>query len=523
MDIHEEAAIHGLRIATGQQMREFDRRAVEEFGVPSIVLMENAGRHVADVVRTLLTTLTGKRVCIVSGKGNNGGDGFVAARHLRDNGAQVSVLLLGDPADVKGDARVNLDILLKSGGQVESLTTAARLSSVLARSHAVVDAIFGTGLRGEVTGLPAEIIETINESGVPVVAVDLPSGLDADSGRIWGVCVRANQTVTFALPKIGLLSYPGAMYAGEVIVGEIGIPHQLYDDIKTELTDDAWVTSRLPRRLPDSHKGTFGTTIVLAGSAGFTGAAAMASEAALKVGAGLCTLGIPISMQDVMAVKLTEMMTRGLPETDSRALSADALEPALDLCSKATSVVLGCGLGTHPGTCEFVYRFLSSAKLPVVVDADALNCLAKDTRILEGEHGELVLTPHPGEMARLLGTRSDSIQSNRMDVVREAAARFRSVVVLKGARTLVADPSGRVFVNPTGNAGLAKGGTGDVLAGCIGGLIAQGVGAFDAAVCGVFIHGRAGDLAASAVGTAGMLAGDLLGALPKTLKDLCGS
>lgn len=508
------------KIVTAEQMREFDRRAQEEFGVPSITLMENAGRGVAEAVRALLDSLTGRRVTVIAGRGNNGGDGSVAARLLHDSRAEVSVFLLADPADVSGDAKTNLDLLLRAKVPLKPIQSASEIESALLDSEVVVDAIFGTGLRGDITGLASDVIDAINTCGRPVVAVDIPSGLDADTGRIWGVCVRADCTVTFALPKTGLMTYPGADCVGELVVADIGIPHQLYDEIETEVTGDTWVAERLPKRARDAHKGTFGTVLVIAGSPGLTGAAAMAGEAALRSGAGLSTVAVPIGLQDVMAAKLTEVMTAGLPETESRTLSAKALKPALDLSEKATALVLGCGLGTHPDTCEFVKQFVRSVRKRMVVDADGLNCLAGDAGVLEGEHGELVVTPHPGEMARLLGTASAEIQSNRIDTAKLAASRFRSVVVLKGARTVIADPSGRVFVNTTGNVGMATGGTGDVLSGAIGGLLAQGLSPFDAAVCGVYIHGRAGDIAASELGEAGMIAGDVLRSLPIALNEL---
>ncbi len=512
---------HARKIATSAQMREFDRRASDEFGVPSIVLMENAGRNVFDAVRDRLGTVRRRRVAVVCGKGNNGGDGFVVARHLRDAGADVHVLLLGDPNGVTGDAKVNLHILRKTGLEVKSIESAADVQLALDRSELIVDAIFGTGLRGDVQGLAADAIHAINASGLPVVSVDIPSGLDADTGRILGVCVKAECTVTFALPKIGLLSFPGATCVGNLIVGDIGIPLSLYDEVNIELTGEEWVCAHLPKRPSDGHKGTFGTTVVLAGSRGFTGAAAMASEAVLRVGAGLSTLGIPLSLQDIMATKLTEVMTRGLPETEVLSLSTAALEPALTLCDKAASVVLGCGLGTHASTCEFVQQFISAIKKPIVVDADGLNCLA-DAHILEGAHGDLVITPHPGEMARLLGISIADVQTDRIGTALAASSRFHCVTVLKGARTLIAEPSGRVYMNPTGNSGMATGGTGDVLSGTIGGLLAQGLSPLDAAVCGVYVHGRAGDIAASTVGMAGMIAGDVLRALPEALMELYG-
>lgn len=513
---------HAMKVAAAAQMRELDRRAEEKFGVPSIVLMENAGRHVALEVQSLLGSALGKKVSIVCGKGNNGGDGFVAARHLLDAGVDSSVYLLSDPDDVKGDAAVNLRILLESGASVTSVESSSELLASLRASDVVVDAIFGTGLSGEVRGLPKEAINAINDARRPVVAVDVPSGLDSDTGRVLGDCVRADCTVTFALPKIGLVSYPGVWFVGRLVVADIGIPHHLYESIAVELTGEDWIAAHLPPRPPDAHKGTFGTGLVIAGSSGMTGAAALAAEAVLRVGAGLSILAIPSSLQDLMAMKLTEVMTRGLPETETRSLASAAVQPARELCEKASAVVLGCGIGTYPETRSFVREFVTSAKLPLLVDADGLNCLAEDSSVLEGAHADLVITPHPGEMGRLLGTSASDVESDRIDAARQAASRFNCVAVLKGARTVIADPSGYVFLNPTGNAGMATGGTGDVLAGAIGGLLAQGLGIVEAAVCGTFVHGLAGDIATEEIGEAGLIAGDVLGALPLALKELYG-
>ncbi|HEY3298030.1 MAG TPA: NAD(P)H-hydrate dehydratase [Armatimonadota bacterium] len=509
-----------LKISTSDQMREFDSRAVEEFGVPSIVLMENAGRLTSDVACRLLGTPLGKRICVLAGKGNNGGDGFVAARHLRDAGAQVSVFLVGHHSGVKGDARINLDSLLKTGLEVTPANSLSDVKCSLAESDLIIDAIFGTGLTGDVKGFPAELIKAVNSSSCPVLAVDIPSGLDADTGKILGVCVEADCTVTFALPKVGLLTYPGADYAGRLIVGSIGLPSQLFDEVNIELPMPAWISSHLPRRPANSYKGTYGTLALIAGSNGFTGAAAMAADAAVRAGVGLCTLGIPGSLQNLMAAKLTEVMTRGLPETVEGTLSAKALQPALDLCRKSTVVGIGCGLGHNADTREFVQEFVRTIDRPLVVDADGLNCLAANPRILEGPHSNLIITPHPGEMSRLLGTTTAEIESNRLEAVREAASRFHCVAVLKGARTLIAHPSGRVFVNPTGNPGLATGGTGDVLTGIISGFLAQGVDPIDAAVCGVYIHGKSGDIAAERIGPVGIIARDVIKCIPEALRGM---
>lgn len=509
-----------MKIATAAQMKEFDRRASDDFGVPGIVLMENAGREVFEAAREALGDPRGKRVTVVAGRGNNGGDGFVAARRLIEAGALVSVYLLGRPDEVRGDAKANLDILLDSGVPIPIVSAAEELSSSLCCCDLIVDAIFGTGLSGEVAGLASEVIRAVNASGIPVISVDVPSGLDADSGSVLGDCVRADRTVTFALPKIGLVTYPGAACVGRLIVADIGIPKCLYEEVGVELVEERMVADKLPTRPPDAHKGTFGHATIIAGSLGLTGAAALASEAALRVGAGLATLGCPAGLWNVMATKLTEVMTRGLPDKGNLSISSEAVAQALELVERGDSVILGCGLGTHPETVEFVRRFLRSASKPMVIDADGLNALAQSTGVLDGDHCELVLTPHPGEMARLLGTGTEAVQSNRMDVAKEAASRFRSVVVLKGARTVIADPSGRVFVNPTGGPGLATGGTGDVLAGAIGGLLAQGLSTLDAAICGAFVHGRAGDIAEERLGSAGMVAGDVLRTLPHALKGL---
>ncbi len=505
------------KVATSAQMRKFDRRAVEEFGIPSLTLMENAGRRVAETAASEFGPLTGKRVTILAGRGNNGGDGFVVARYLKDSGAKIRVFLLAAKDDVKGDARVNLD---KLDLPVEANPAMNEIRAALVDSDLVIDAILGTGIRDDVRGLAADVIEAMNNSVCKVLAVDLPSGLDTDNGRICGVCVRADCTVTFALPKIGLYTYPGASCVGKMIVGDIGIPPALYEEVNVEVIGDEWVSARLPDRSADSHKGTFGTALVIAGSSGFIGAAALASEAVLRIGAGLSVAAVPGGLQDVLAVKVTEVMTRPLPETEMRAVSHAALNPALELSAKADAVVIGCGLGAWPDTGRFVRKFLRLVDKPTVVDADALNCLSDDPTPLEGKHADMALTPHPGEMARLLGTNIEQIQSDRVGAVRKAASRFGSVVVLKGAHTLIAEPSGRVFINVTGNSGMATGGTGDVLAGAIGGLLAQGLSPLDAAVCGTYIHGMAGDIAASKLGEPGMIAGDVLRYLPKALKSL---
>lgn len=510
-----------MRIVTADQMRELDRRASEEFGVPSIVLMENAGLRTFDVAYRMLAGIEGRRVAIVCGRGNNGGDGFVVARHLHQVGADVRVLLVGRAEDVRGDARVNLDIAEHSGILIEEVSDISHVKTALAHSDLIVDALFGTGIRDEVTGLPGEIIDAVNESNRPILAVDLPSGLAADTGQICGRCVHADETVTFGLPKIGLAVYPGAGYAGNVSVAEIGIPNSAFAtaNINTFVIESDDVLYRLPDRPSDAHKGTFGHAAVIAGSVGMTGAAAMASEAAVRIGAGLVTLGIPERLNDVLEVKLTEVMTVPMPETNAGSFSVEAKQKALALIHRCDAAALGPGLSKNPETVRFMLELLPEIERPLVIDADGLNAVSEDVSVLGRLKSPAVITPHPGEMSRLTGTHSAEIQSNRLKAAQEAAERFGAVVVLKGASTVIASPDGETWINSTGSVALASGGTGDILTGAIVGFLAQGLSPLDAAICTVYIHGRAGELAAEEIGEAGVAATDLLPRLPRAIRE----
>lgn len=511
-----------MRIVTAEQMRTLDRRATEEFGVPSIVLMENAGVRAFDVALDMLSEIDGSRVLVIAGKGNNGGDGFVVARHFHEVGVDVRVALVGRIEDVKGDAGVNLGIAKKSGIVIDEIAELGDLPMKLAHCDLIVDALLGTGIRGEVTGFAGEVIDAINASGKTVVAVDLPSGLDADTGEIGGRCVIADATVTFALPKIGLVSYPGLDYAGDLYVAEIGIPASAFDTagISSFVTESDDILYRMPDRAPDAHKGTFGHVAVIAGSIGLTGAAAMSSMSAVRIGAGLVTLAVPESLNDILAAKVTEVMTVPLAETESRSFSLGAMKQALELVGRCDSVAIGPGVGKDPETVKFVLEMLPAIDCPMVIDADGLNAVSEDTSVLSSVKSAVVLTPHPGEMARLLGTSTAEIQSNRLETARQAAKKFGAVVVLKGAATVIASPDGEVWVNTTGSPALATGGTGDVLTGAIVGLLAQGLSAIDAAICGVYIHGKAGELAAEEFGDAGVAATDLLPLLPRAIERL---
>jgi len=511
-----------MKLVTASEMRELDRRAIQDLGIPSLVLMENAGRTTYRILRREFPGLQGE-VAVVAGPGNNGGDGFVVARYLANAGLPVAVFLLGPRDRVSGDARVNLEILVHLGIAVKEILAETDLNPALhrlAKAGLIVDALLGTGLNSPVTGLMAALIEGINHLRPPVLAVDIPTGLSADTGKVLGVALKAQVTVTYGCPKLGQVLPPGRDYVGRLWQVDIGIPPILARDLPLELAEAGEMRALLPPRPFGSHKGTFGHLLVLAGSQGKTGAAAMAAEAALRAGAGLVTVGVPASLNDILEVKLTEAMTLPLPEAaGARALGAAALTPILKFVDEKFTMALGPGIGTHPETRELVRRLVQDLPQPMVIDADGLNNLAGATAGLKGAAGPRILTPHPGEMARLVGLTTPEVQARRLDLARETAAQFGVTLVLKGAQTVVAAPDGRASLNSTGNPVLASGGTGDVLTGLIGGFLAQGLTPWDAARLGVYLHGLAADFFVSRHGRRGMIAGDLLAVLPQMLTE----
>ncbi|MFZ2090014.1 MAG: NAD(P)H-hydrate dehydratase [Desulfobaccales bacterium] len=511
-----------MKLVTATQMRELDRRTIEDVGVPSLVLMENAGRGTYRVIRREFPELSGE-VVVLAGRGNNGGDGFVVARHLANEGFPVTVFLMAARDQIQGDALVNLNILTQLGVEVEEILGEDQLSYVAHRlgwAELIVDALLGTGLNSPVRGLLAQLITRLHQARPPVVAVDIPSGLSADTGDPLGVAVEADVTVTYGYPKIGQLMPEGRDFCGRLWLVDIGIPPFLAQDIGVELAEASDLRFKLPPRPVDSHKGTFGHLAVVAGSEGKTGAVALTAEAALRTGAGLVTAAVPASLNDILEVKLTEAMTLPLPEAGkARALGEKALAPLMDFLADKTALALGPGLGTHPETQALVRALVRDCPLPMVVDADGVNALAGNLGVLTRPAGPRLLTPHPGEMARLLGATSKEVQSRRLETARQFAATHGVWLVLKGAQTVVADPEGRLSLNPTGNPVLASGGTGDVLTGLIGGLLAQGLSPWDAARLGVFLHGLAADYLVENVGQRGHIAGDLLTCLPELLTE----
>jgi hydroxyethylthiazole kinase-like uncharacterized protein yjeF len=510
-----------MKLVTAAQMRELDRRAIEELGLPSLVLMENAGRTTYEILRRQFPAPAGE-VAVLAGRGNNGGDGYVVARYLAQDGLPVVVFLLGLKEQVKGDARVNLEILGRLAVEVVEVETEADLNPVLhrlARAGLIVDALLGTGLDKPVAGLLADLIAKVNHLRAPVLAVDLPTGLSADTGEVLGVALKAQVTVTFGWPKLGHILPPGRDYVGRLYQVNISIPPGLAAQTSTELAEAEEMRRLLPDRPWDGHKGTFGHLLVLAGSAGKTGAATLASEGALRAGAGLVTLGIAASLNDILEVKIAEAMTLPLPEAAGvRALGRAALSPVLKFLSDRDALALGPGLGTHPETQELVRQLVATLPQPLVVDADGVNALAGDLAALPAP-GPRILTPHPGEMARLVGASVQEVQADRLGLAWETARRLGVVLVLKGAQTLVAAPDGRLSLNSTGNPALASGGTGDVLTGLIGGYLAQGLAPYDAARLGVYLHGLAADFWAARYGPRSLTAGDLLNVFPEVVAE----
>ncbi|HWR39387.1 MAG TPA: NAD(P)H-hydrate dehydratase [Patescibacteria group bacterium] len=516
-----------MKLVTAAQMRGIDHQAIHQYGIPGVVLMETAGNAVARRIVEVLSTAADKKICVFAGKGNNGGDGYVIARFLQSQGARVKVFLVGSRQEVSGDARVNLDVIERMGMEICEIKDTTKwdiIGVAVSFADCLVDALLGTGFNGELQGVMLKTVELINRSGKPVFAVDIPSGVHADTGQIGGSAIKATYTVSLGMLKPGILLYPGAEYAGEVTLAELGIPSAVIaeQEIRCNLLTAATVQRLLPQRTANSHKGMWGRIVVVAGSRGFSGAAALAATGALRAGAGLVTLAAPAGIQGILATKLTEVMTRALPETPGGGLDLTAVEEVRQLAGGADVLALGPGLGTQAETRELVREVLRTVSCPLVLDADALNALVGYTEELAQIEALAVLTPHPGEMARLLRVSIDDVQKDRIGVTQRAASAWNCIVVLKGARTVVAFPDGEVFLNSTGNAGMASGGTGDVLTGVIAALIGQGLSSHDAAVCGVYLHGLAGDIVAQN-GMTGLTAGDLAAALPAALHGMKNS
>lgn len=515
-----------MKVLTAEQMREVDRLTTERYNVPGILLMENAAARTVEAIEKTFGAMSGRRALVICGKGNNGGDGAAVARLLTIKGAAVDVLLLGRTDEARGDARTNFEIIrafaasLQQTRLIEIENSDQLRGAVTAHTpDVIIDAIFGTGLTRPAAGLFAEAIEQINALGqrVPVVAVDVPSGVASDDGELIGPAVRAHLTVTFTAPKTANVLPPACESGGQLVVGHIGSPDELIDACGSQLSfvqqDDvaAWLASS--RRGPQANKGDAGKVLVIAGSTGKTGAACLVGEAAMRAGAGLVTIATPESSQKVVAAHvISECMTEPLTESAHGAVSREAVERAMELAAARDVVAMGPGLGSSEETTRaFVRAMVVQRERPMVLDADALNALVPWAENVAGSSAHpLILTPHPGEMARLTGKTISNILHNRVEAAREFATTHSVILVLKGSRTLIAAPEGEVYVNPTGNAGMATGGTGDVLTGIVTGLLAQKPDdPLAATIAAVYLHGLAGDLAAAKFGTRAMIATDI--------------
>lgn len=506
-------------LLTAAQMREADRQAIEEIGLPGALLMENAGRAAAAVLQQRFADSFPGPVLVLAGKGNNGGDGYVLARTLQQAGWQVHTLVLAAAESIAGDAALHLQILLRCGGAVEFVSADAALEVALSRQTGVrvaVDALLGTGLANAVQGLYARAIDWLNEGTAPILALDIASGVDATRGRILGHAVQASATVSFAAAKLGQVLYPGAACCGSLEVVDIGLPMAAPLPAAERHT---WVDARtaaalLPSRPVTGHKGTFGHLLVVGGCRGKSGALALSAAGGLRSGAGLITAAGPASLLPLLSQQLLEVMTAPLAEVDGH-LSMQALPVLQQLWQDKAALALGPGLGETDEARALARRLLVDCPLPLVLDADGLNALGAQPELLLQRAGRAaVLTPHPGEMARLCGCSIAEVEADRVAAARSFATRYQVVLVLKGARSLIATPHGEIFVNSSGNPGLASGGSGDVLTGLIGGLLAQGLTASAAAVLGVYLHGLAAERLSRHMGQAGLAASDLARELP---------
>ena len=536
-----------MRLCTNKQMRSIDRRAIEDHGLSGYELMERAGCRVAETARQLLGGVSGRSIFVACGKGNNGGDGFVAARYLQQWGAAVDCRVLAGRQAVSGDAARHLERLKEAGlapvyreegplgllvrsDHLDRPNQASRLVHADRPPALIIDALLGTGLEGPPRGPYGPAIAEINQCPSPVLAVDTPSGLAPGCGfprsrpREEWTCVRADHTLAIGLMKVDLATYPGRSWCGRVEVADIGFPDKAIEaeQLYLAMPECNEMASLIPAHLPSDHKGSRGRVAVVAGSAGMAGAATLASRAALRSGAGMVMLGSPAGLMDALTARHTEVMLRGLPETAEGTLSL-AAEPGIEsLLSWADVLAIGPGLTRHDETAALVRRVVSNAEMPVVIDADGVNAFSGRTGDLaDGRAGdladsraEIILTPHVFELSRLIGVPFEEIEADRIEAARQTACSLRVTLVLKGADTLVASPRGQISVNPTGNPGMATAGSGDVLTGAIAALLGQGLGAWDAARLGVYLHGLAGDLGAEAMGPHSLVAGDLIDHLP---------
>lgn len=505
-----------MKVSTVEEMRALDRASVENYGYTGELLMENAGTATYHVILENFG-VKGKRFVIFCGTGNNGGDGLVVARKLQSSGGQVRVHILGDEERYKGAARKNYEIARKLPLEMRNIRDAGLEATKgdIEWADAVVDAIFGTGLSGEVEGTYRELVELINGSGKVVFSVDIPSGINGDTGKVMGVAVEADYTVTFGLPKLGNLLYPGYEHCGRLYVSHISFPPSLYEGVRLETNDPL----ELPRRRRDGHKGDFGEALFIAGAASYFGAPYFSALSFLKAGGGYSRLAAPRSIVPFIANKGSEIVFVPQEETPAGSISLANLEALVELADGMDIVVMGPGLSLDEETQRLVRELARRIERPLLIDGDGITAISKDLEVIKDRKAETILTPHLGEMARITGLSVQEIDEGKVGVLRRATADLGAMIVLKGAHSLVGYPDGRVFINMTGNPGMATAGSGDVLTGAIAAMFGLGLEIDDAVRMGAFVHGLSGDIAAEERGEDGVTAQDILDYLPKAVRS----
>jgi len=511
-----------MKILSPKRMAKYDEYSIKTWGIPSAVLMENAGRNTYRLMKERYLQNAGA-IAIICGRGNNGGDGFVISRYALRDGFRTTVFLIGKRGELKGDAALNMELYASIGGEVVECTNDIdALKRGIKEADILVDAIFGTGLSKETSGKEKLAIEAMNGSGRPVVSVDIPSGIDGKTGQPLGEAVRATHTFTYGYPKLGQVLYPGAYHSGKLTVIDISIPAFIEDTIGIDgiVADGELLRGFMRERLPWSHKGTFGHVVVIAGSTGKTGAAHMASLAALKVGAGLVTLIIPESLNGIMEAKLTEVMTYPVKDKGKGCLPLSAYKEIVDFIEDKDVVVMGPGLSQDRETMELVRKLNRNVKKPFVIDADGINAFQGSPGMIRTSKHGAVFTPHPGELARIMGVAPQAINADRIEAGRSFTERYGVHLLLKGARSILFSPGGEIIINPTGNPALAKGGSGDILTGFIGGFIAQGYSLAEASILAAYIHGYIADAWAGNGVDIDMLACDLLAGVGKAVQEI---
>ena len=514
-----------MRLVTSFEMREMDRLTIQGLGIPGAVLMENAARGATRIFMDHFEPPKDAHVVILCGGGNNGGDGYVMARYLKKAGVAVTVIVFSELKKISGDARINLDVIQRMDTEILEIPDAKKWIKgrrIMGACDVIIDGILGTGLNSPVKGFYRKVIEEVNSLDKPVMSIDIPSGLNADTGQIMGVAIKADLTVTFGFPKIGQLIFPGAELVGRLARIDIGIPESIVGQIPESAImsepDDFHLLFSAERQ--DIHKGSRGHLLVLAGSTGKTGAATLTALGGLRAGAGLVTLGVPKTLNSILESKLTEVMTVPLPENSEGSLSLRAEKEINMLMEGKTALALGPGLSTHPENTALVRNIVKTCRVPMVIDADGLNALSEDIEVLADCRGGAILTPHPGEMARLTGLKISDIQNDRLGTTHRFVEKYGCHLVLKGARTLIAEPGGTIYVNPTGNPALSSGGSGDVLTGFLGGFLARQWPMKEAGITAAYLHGLAADYLAEDMGQTGVLAGELLDVFPELMHSL---